>query len=317
MKKTICLFVLLLSVVGTALSGQASIEQIRAIFSADSNIMIEYSEAGQAQLEEVIELLKEALGVPARLDETNEDTLMAFPIDSEKKEFVNKLSQAYYTLADVFFRREPRRAEETFIKGKNWGFKSLRMNPDFVVLEQQEGFIVAVQAETDLVALYWANANWMRIAELDMFAAVRGRIPPQAKAVAERTLALDKTFMNYGSFRTLGAFWAGLPSDPISPLFIGGLRQDFDNVLSYLCRVVDEPEFCADHEGLIDLGCYDYFENRMFFVKHYLIPMEHWAAAARILESVLADPIGETYLLYNTFYQAIARELLVEVRKNL
>lgn len=317
MNKKMWLFILLVSVGWVAVSGQAGVEQALALFSADSNIMVEYSEEGQAQLEEAIVLLKEALGIPARLDETNKETLMAFPINPEKKDLATKLSQAYYTLADVFFRREPNRVMETHIKGRNWGFKSLRMNPAFVVLEQQEGFLVAVRAETDLAALYWTKVNWMRIAELDMMAAVRGRIPPQAKVLAERTLELDASFMNYGPYRTLGAFWSGLPSDPISALFIGGLRQDFDKVLANLCRVVDEPEFCAAHTGFVSPTVGEYFENRVFFVKFYLIPLEHWAAAARILESVLEDPIGEIYILYNAFYHEVARELLKEVRGHL
>ncbi|MBN1858790.1 hypothetical protein JW848_06250 [Candidatus Bipolaricaulota bacterium] len=302
--------------VGAAAQNAMSIEEVMNLFSSADDVMISFDADGQAQLEQAIDVIRDELGVPDYLDETNEAQVGAFAVAPEGKDLVNKLSQAYYTLADVFLRTLPSQ-EETFLMGKQWGFKSLRMNASFVVFEQQDGFIAAVEAETDIVALQWASANWLRVAEFDIMAAVTGRIPPKAKAMVERMLELDDSYMCYGAYRSLGAFWQGLPSDPISPILIGGLRQDYDQVLANLCRVVDEPTFCTACEGLIDPACLEYFENRTFFAEYYLIPLEQWEDAARVLRSVLDDPIGETYPLMNALCQEIAAGLLVEVELRL
>ncbi len=292
------------------------IEEALALFSPDDDMMIAFDDEGHMQLEQAIDAIREELGVPDFLDETDEAQVGAFAVSPANKHLVNKLSQAYYTLADVFLRRLPSQ-EETFLMGKQWGFKSLRMDPSFVVFEDQDGFIAAVRAEEDIVALQWASANWLRVAEFDIMAAVTGQIPPKAKAMVERMLELDESYMCYGAYRAMGAFWQGLPSDPISPILIGGLRQDYDQVLANFCRVIDEPTLCSECEGIIDPICNEYFENRTFFAKYYLIPLKHWEDAARILRSVIDAPIGETYPLMNALCQQIASELLVDVEAHL
>lgn len=302
---------------GAALAQDAmSIGDAMALFSADDDMMVSFDAEGQGQLERAIDAIRVELGVPDYLDETDESQVGAFAVAPDDKDLVNKLSQAYYTLADVFLRGLPSQ-ERTFLMGKQWGFKSLRMNSSFVVFEDQDGFIAAVEAETDIVALQWASANWLRVAEFDIMAAVIGQIPPKARAMVERMLELDESYMCYGAYRALGAFWQGLPSDPISPLLIGGLRQDYDQVLIHLCRVVDEPLSCAACEGLIDPICEEYFENRTFFANYYLIPLGQWDDAARVLRSVIDAPVGETYPLMNALCQQIAAELLVEVEAHL
>jgi len=312
---------MMVGLVGVGAAGVAgetamSIEEALSLFSTDDDMMISFSAEGLAQLEQAIDAIRIELGVPDYLDETNEDQVGSFAVAPEDKDLVNKLSQAYYTLADVFLRQLPNQ-EETFLMGKQWGFKSLRMNPSFAVFEAQDGFIAAVEAETDIAALNWASANWLRVAEFDIMAAVVGRIPPKAKAMVERMMELDDSYMCYGAYRALGAFWQGLPSDPISPILIGGLRQDYDQVLANFCRVVDEPSLCVECEGIIDPVCNEYFENRTFFVEYYLIPLKHWEDAARILQSVIDAPIGEIYPLMNALCQQIAAELLVDVEAHL
>ena len=297
-------------------SSAMPIEEALGLFSPDDDMMISFDAEGREQLEQAIGAIRDRLGIPDYLDETDEAQVGAFAVAPADKDLVNKLSQAYYTLADVFLRQHPSQ-ESTFLMGKQWGFKSLRMNPSFVVFEEQDGFIAAVRAETDIVALQWASANWLRVAEFDIMAAVTGQIPPKAKAMVERMLELDESYMCYGAYRAMGAFWQGLPSDPISPILIGGLRQNYDQVLANFCRVVDEPTLCAECGGMIDPICNEYFENRTFFVKYYLIPLKHWEDAARILRSVIDEPIGETYPLMNALCQQIASELLADVETHL
>jgi hypothetical protein len=318
MRKTLCFAALAVALASMSMFAQETMDLGTALsFFDDGDVVrIEYSDTGRAQLEQIIAAFREALAVPEDLDETNEDRVGEYSVAMEFKDVINKLSQAYYTLANVFMGGEDDE-KATYIKGKQWGFKSLRMNPDFVAVEKSDGFVAAVQQETDLAALYWANSNWMRIAEFDVASAVRGQIPPKAKAIAERTMELAPEYMFYGSYRSLGAFWSGLPSNPLLTIFIGGMRQDYPLSLSYLCRVVDEPEICSENEGLIDPICVEYFENRTFLAEFYLMKLDFWEDAARILQSVLDEEIGDAYPLMNVYAQENARKLFEEVEKHL
>jgi hypothetical protein len=42
-----------------------------------------------------------------------------------------------------------------------------------------------------------------------------------------------------------------------------------------------------------------------------------WTEAARVLQSILDEPVGDLYPLYNAFDQVLARELLADVEKHL
>jgi len=302
-----------LGVVGAA---QQTLEEALALFDVDGDIHITFSEEGQEQLRQVIERLQEALGVPDYLNEESESEVGAFPVAPEDKDLINKLSQAYYSYADAFLRGLPNQ-RATFLKGKQWGLKSLRMNPAFVSFEEEEDFVAAVRQETDVAALFWTNANWLRWAEPNIFDAIRARIAQKSLAMSERALKLDAAYATYGSYRALGAFWQGLPSDPISPVFTGGLRQDYDKVLASFCKIVDEPTFCEGVAEPIDPSCNDYLENRVVFVQYYLMPLGHWEDARRILRSVLDEEIGDAFPLYNGLNQQIAAELLAEVEEHL
>jgi len=276
------------------------------------DVMIEYSDAGRAQLEAAIGAFRIALDVPDDLNEKSEDAVNAFPVDPAQKDLVTKLSQCYYTLADAFLGGEPNE-EETYVMGKHWGLKSLRMNPEFTRVEKEDGFIAAVEAETDVPALYWANANWLRVAEFDKIGAIMGGVPPKSEAMSLRVLELAPTYIVYGPYRSLGAFWGGLPRLPF-----GTYRKNFERALSYFCYIVDDPTYCADCDGCtFDPVCDEYFENRLFFVEFYLLERELWEDAARILESVLAEPIGDKHLLYNAISQEKAQTFLEKVKEHL
>ncbi|MCK4598858.1 hypothetical protein KAU37_03395, partial [Candidatus Bipolaricaulota bacterium] len=232
------------------------------------------------------------------------------------KDLVNKLSQSYYTLADAFLGGEPNE-RDTYLKGKHWGLKSLRMNPDFFTLQQDDSFIAAVQAETDMSALYWTNANWLRASEFNKLEAIFAQVPQKTEAMSLRLLELDETYICYGSYRGLGAFWGGMPRLPG-----GTYRKNFNKALSYFCKVVDEPVLCSECVDCPDFGpfdpvCNEYFESRTFFVEFYLMEKELWEDAARILTSILDEPIGDKYPLYNAISQEKAQAFLEEVNKHL
>jgi len=295
---------LLASVVAIAQVEPVSMHLETALsYYQNDGFTIECSDTGHAQLLGIIDAFKAALAVPADLDETNEDKVGAFAIDMSLKDIVNKLSQAYYTLGNVFV--DPSDNEDIYTKGKNWGLKSLRMNPEFAKLEKKR-FDTAVAAETDVAALYWTNSNWLRVAQKNVLQAVFAGVSKKTGAMMDRLLELDTSYLSGGIFRSYGAYYSGLPA-----MF----GRDLDKALSLFCHVVDEPGYCTDQDKVPE--AYEYFENRSFFVEFYLMPKKQWKDAARILQSIIDDPVGDKFPFMNAYVQVHAQELLAEVQKHL
>jgi len=318
----ILLCLLLVSTVAAVVLPAAAmtLDEALAIFHGD-DVGVPYSAEGKVQLEAAIEAFRVAIGVPATLDEKSEDRVGEFAVDMANKTILNKLSQCYYTLADIFFPWGDAQ-KDLYLKGKAWGFKSLRMNPQFLELETKGGgFIKAVEAETDVPALYWANANWLRTSEYDKGAAVMGSVPAKSEAITLRTLELAPSYICYGSYRSLGAFWGGLPDLNLPRFGLLAYQQDLTKALPYFCCVVNEPALCTTCTKCttcpIDPSVTEYFENRYFFAEFYLVEKKLWADAKRVLESIIADPIGDKYPLYNGVDQEKARTLLIEVNAEL
>jgi len=309
MKKILGLALVSLCAIGA--SGLAmTLGEALALFQND-NIAVAYTDEGREQLLDVIGTLRSALGVTDALNEENEDQVMAFVVDASLKDVVTKLSQADYTLANVFY--TPETNEPTYLRGKHWGLKSLRMNPSFAAIEgpwnSSPNTVEAAKAETDVAALYWATANWLRVAQKNVLQAVVAGVPAKTQAMSERCLELDPGYVAGGAYRSLGAYYEGLPSM---------LGQDFTKALYYLCHIVTEPvcSACGDCQPAL-VGANEYFENRTFIAEFYYMPKKMWADAARVLESVLAEPIGDKYVLMNAYAQDNARKLLVEVQTHL
>ena len=313
-RRMILVVICLLLAVAPAVVSQESemdLAAVEAIFR-EGDIVVEYSDEGQARLVAAIDVLKNTLGVPENLDEENEDAVMAYGIDLERKDLVNKLSQCYYTLANAFMNGDPDE-EITYQKGKHWGLKSLRMDPQFVALEEEEDFVEAVQAETDIAALYWTYGNWARKDEFDKLGAIFRNDPPKLLALAEQALSIDGRYLCFGPYRSLGAFWGGLPRLPF-----GKFRKNLSFAQDYLCKVVDESVVCSSCTDCpLDQACNEYFENRTFFVEFYLMEEQLWEDAERILQSVLDEPIGDKYPLYNSLSHENARQLLEKVNEHL
>jgi hypothetical protein len=302
MKKILGLALVTLCAIGA--SGVAmTLGEALALFQND-NIAVTYTDEGREQLLDVIATLRAALGVTDALNEENEDIVNGFAVDASLKDVVTKLSQAYYTLANVFY--TPETNEATYLRGKHWGLKSLRMNPAFVELEKKS-FVDAAKAETDVAALYWATANWLRVSQKNALAAVFAGVPAKTQAMSERTLELAPGYVAGGSYRSLGAYWSGLP-----------IGKDMVKALGFLCSVVTEPvcSACGDCQPAL-AAADEYFENRTFIAEFYYMPEGMWADAARVLEGVLAEPIGDKYPLMNAYAQDNARKLLAEVEKKL
>jgi hypothetical protein len=132
-------------------------------------------------------------------------------------------------------------------------------------------------------------------------------VPAKTQAMSERTLELDPGYVAGGSYRSLGAYWSGLP-----------IGKDMDKALQFLCHVVTEPvcSVCGECQPAL-AGADEYFENRTFIAEFYYMEKDMWAEAAAVLQAVLAEPIGTKYPLMNAYAQDNARKLLVEVQTHL
>lgn len=306
--RNILLFCFLAFVASSYSALTMTLDEALQLIPDNSDVLVYYNNDGQAKLEEAIRTFQDTLGVSLSFDDTSEDAYMALPISIELKNVVNKLSQAYYTLGDVFL-RDSEGVVRIFDKGRLWGLKSLRMNPDFVTQEKRHGFIDAVSEEDDIGALYWTYANWARKDEFDVLGAIARDDPPKLLALAERCLDVDDTYLAYGPYRALAAFWGGLP-----PLPLIEFGQNLPRTLSYICPVINEPDYCTDCSDCpVDPNCDAYFENRLIFAQYYLMEKSLWDEAARVLESIINDPIGETYSLYNALDQELAKRFLDQV----
>jgi len=304
-----------------ALGGSAmamTLDEATALF-VGSDIKVTYSEEGQAQLEAAIAAFREALGVTDALDEANEDELMAFEVDASLMDIIPMLAQSYYTLADAFLSDDEAIVKPAYLKGKHWGLKVLRMDPVFAATEDDPngGFVAAVNGSDNLTGLYWTSSNWLRAGQFDVLAAVFAGMPEKTEAITLRCMELDETYTHYGAYRALGAFWSGLPKLPA-----GKFRKNWNASLSHFCKIVDEPALCGACDdctdfGPIDPSVHEYLENRMFFVEFYLMERGLWADAKRVVDSVVADGIGDKYLLYNAISLEKAAVFLEEIEENL
>ena len=315
MRKLLTFTAVLMVVVGVSAVAMTLDEAI-GMFS-NSDIMIPYSDEGRGQLEEMIAAFREALGVTDALDETNEDDLMAFTVDVGLIDIIPKLAQSYYTLADAFLGEDESIVKPAFLKGKHWGLKVLRMDPEFAATEQADGFIAAVNGSDNLEGLYWTSSNWLRAGQFNVLAAVFAGMPEKTEAITLRCMELDETYTHFGGYRALGAFWSGLPKLPA-----GNYRKNWNRSLGYFCKIVDESAICGACDDCVDFGevdpsVHEYLENRMFFVEFYLMERSMWEDAKRVVDSVVADGMGDKYPLYNAISLEKAAIFLEEIESHL
>jgi hypothetical protein len=191
------------------------------------------------------------------------------------------------------------------------------MDPNFDAVEDSDGFNAAVEVCTNLEGMYWASSNWLRAAQFDPLAAVFAGTPAKTEALTLRCMELDETYTHYGPYRAMGAFWSGLPAMPA-----GQYRKNWKKSLGYFCKIVDEPEICGACDDCETYGAFDpsadeYLENRMFFVEFYLMPRDMWEDAKRIVDSVIADGMGDKYPLYNAISLEKTGPFLEEINEHL
>ena len=240
----------------------------------------------------------------AELEQAIGSLTAAVEIDPADAEVLNALSQCYYTLADVY-EAEDEAKKAAYTEGWQYGEMSLRLAPGFDETEEEQGFAAAVQLVNDVAALQWTYSNWSRYDQFDILGAVFRNDTAKLRAIIERAIDVDPSYVAGAPYRSIAAYYASLPKL---------LGQDLELALSYLCHVVDSEE-CATCETCptkMDPVCDEFFGNRVFYAQFYLIPSEEWEPARDVLRSVIEDEIGGMYPFHNALNQQRAQRLLDE-----
>ena len=163
-----------------------------------------------------------------------EQSLPLVPVQS--RAFVlNRLAQCYYELT-TFTPGDTREDKKLFEKGKEYGLRSLRLNPKFARLEK-DNFVTAVSYVTDPAALLWTADNW---GALFHYTPLQGMVDVgKVKALYERGVEIDETYWGASFHNALGAMLITLPS------FLGG---DLEQGKAHLERAIAlAPDYLENH----------------------------------------------------------------------
>jgi len=120
---------------------------------------------------------------------------------------LNRLSQLCYE-AGMFSEGNAPGDEELFTKGKEYGFRSLRLNGDFAAHES-EGFEEALSFVTDVAAMHWTANNWGMICGIHP---IQGLLEQgSVLALFARCVELEPGFWGASSASALGSLLIMLP----------------------------------------------------------------------------------------------------------
>ncbi len=148
---------------------------------------------------------------------------------------LDRLAQCYYELT-TFSPGNTKEDKKLFEKGKEYGLRSLRLNPMFARLEKDD-FASAVSHVTDPAALLWTADNW---GALFHYNPLQGMLDvSKVKALYERGIKVDETYWGASFHNALGAMLVTLPS------FLGG---DLEQGKAHLERAIAlAPDYLENH----------------------------------------------------------------------
>jgi hypothetical protein len=168
----------------------------------------------QADAEFVSRYVPETMNNAIALYEAALPALDTLPVQSQAH-VLNRLSQLCYE-ATMFTPGNTREDEALFIKGKNYGFQSLRLNEEFVAHERA-GLTAALTHVRDPMATHWAANNWGMVLEMNPFQGLMEQ--GSVVALFERTIELDRDFWGGSAASALGSLLIMVPG------FMGGNAQ--------------------------------------------------------------------------------------------
>ena len=222
-------------------------------------------------------------------------TLDRLPVQSQA--FVlDRLAQLYYELTTFSPGNTPE-DKELFLKGKEYGLRSLRLNPQFAALEETD-FKKAVSYITDPAALLWTADNWGAIFGYEPLQGMRG--VGKVRALYERCLEVQEDYWGASCHNALGALLVTTPD------FLGGDPQAGK---AHLERAIElAPDYLENHVVYAQYWgfTYDFFGNVNGVRDRELIERE--------LNFVLEAPIGR-WPFWNREAKKEAQELLKLLEK--
>jgi len=198
----------------------------------------------------------------------------------------------------VLLEREADEERAWLEKGKGYGLRSLRLNPDFAEWEERD-FAKAISFVTDVGALLWTADNWGGIFQFDPFAGLTG--VGKLIVMHRRCLELDETFWGASCHNALGAILVTTPG------FLGG---NLEEGRQHLERAIElAPDYLTNHVVYAEYWgfTYDAFGNKNGVRDRELIERE--------VQFVLDAPIGEEWPFWNRIAKRDAERLLKELEE--
>jgi hypothetical protein len=223
--------------------------------------------------------------------------LVLLPIETQA--FVlNRLTQLHYEWTTFSPGNTPN-DKLAFQKGKDYGLRSLRLNPEFAALEEGD-FAGAVALVIDQAALLWTADNWGALFHYDPISGMLhiGKV----RALYERCLAVSESYWGASAHNALGAMLV------VTPRVLGG---DTEAGLEHLERALALSP--------------DYLLNRVVYAQYWGFTYDLFGSISGIrdatfieeqLQIVLEAPIGE-WPFWNREAKLEAEDLLDELRERM
>ena len=215
----------------------------------------------------------------------------------QQAEVLNRLAQLYYEKS-VLSEGDTEEDRRLLEKGKEYGLRSLRLNPDFAEWEGRD-FAKAVGFVTDVGALLWTADNWGGIFQFDPLAGLTG--VGKLIVMHRHCLELDETFWGASCHNALGAILVTTPG------FLGG---NLEEGRQHLERAIElAPDYLTNHVVYAEYWgfTYDALGNKNGVRDRELIERE--------AQFVLDAPIGDKWPFWNRIAKRDAERLLEELRQ--
>ena len=209
---------------------------------------------------------------------------------------LNRLSQCYYELT-TFSEGNTPEDRGLFERGKDYGLRSLRLNPDFARWEKDD-FVAAVSYVTDPGALLWTANNWGAIFGYDP---LQGMVNVgKVKVMYEREIEVGESYWGASAHNALGALLVTTP-DLLGGDLEGG-REHLERAIELAPGYLENHVVYAQYWGFT----YDLFGKVNGIRDRALIERE--------LNFVLATPIGN-WPFWNREAKKEAQILLAKERE--
>lgn len=181
-----------------------------------------------------------------------EEALPQLSVAKDRRAVLVKLAWAWFELAEGYLGEKGQR-ERAYAKGLGYALEALRLDPSFRSMERV-GFRAALQASTDVEALFWYGNNLGRWLGFHYWEALTGGTRDVLVAF-ERCVELDEAYWGGGPRRALANFLAQTPG------FLGGdfarageeFRRAQEIAPEFLQNYVDYAEHWAKPAGKDEL----------------------------------------------------------------